>query len=151
MEENRPITPKTPSNWKWFKMEEFLKSETAERLGFWNVPLQEHVENMDKLVTNLLDRLREYWGSPIRITSGYRVPGLNEAVGGVKNSQHIEGKAADIQPIGRSFDDFTAFLVEWLKGKNFDQCIIEKKGTSRWIHISYDEKRNRRKIFSLNK
>lgn len=151
MNENATQATKTPSKWKWFKMEEFLKSETAERLGFVNVPLQEHVENMDKLVTKLLDKLREDWDSPIRITSGYRVPRLNEAVGGVKNSQHIEGKAADIQPIGKDFDDFVEFLSKWLKGKDFDQCIIEKSGKTRWIHISYDEKRNRRKMFSIAK
>jgi hypothetical protein len=70
-------------------------------------------------------------------------------VGGAKKSQHLSGKAADIQPIGRSFDEFKRFLLGWLKDKQFDQCIIESNRYSKWIHISYDETRNRRKIFTM--
>ena len=137
--------------WKYFTLDELTRSETAKRLGYINVPTQENIENLDKLVTNILDDMREAWGSPIRISSGYRVPRLNKAVGGVANSKHLEGKAADIQPIGKDFDEFTAFVVEWLKDKDFDECIIESNGKTRWIHISYDENNNRKKIFTLNK
>ena len=127
------------------------RSATAQTLHIDNTPPKDAIQNLDDLVSNLLDNLRQDWGSPIRVTSGYRCPLLNRLVGGVKNSLHIEGKAADIQPIGRKFEDFTAFLVEWLKDKDFDNCIIEKSGSSRWIHISFDAKRNRRKIFSISK
>ena len=130
------------AKWKHFSMKEFTESDTAEKLEYKNVPLQEHVENINRLVTNVLDPLREKWGSPIKVTSGYRVPRLNEAVGGAKNSQHLEGKAADIQPMKRPFDEFKAFVLDWLKGNTFDKCIVENG----WIHISYDAENNRRII-----
>lgn len=133
-------------NWKYFTLKEFTRSSTADKLGFYNNPLQSDINNLDKLVNNILDPLREEWGSPIIITSGYRVPRLNEAVGGVKNSHHLYGKAADIVPENGKFDDFAKFLKKWLGDKNFCQCIIEKKGNSRWIHISYDEDNNKKQF-----
>lgn len=138
-------------NWKYFTLEEMVRSETARKFCIDNTPGEWEKKNLDKLVTNLLDPLREAWGSPIGVNSGYRCYTLNQMVGGAKKSQHLSGKAADIRPIGRSFDEFKKFLVEWLKDKEFDQCIIEISKTSKWIHISYDETRNRRKIFSITK
>ena len=138
-------------NWKHFTLEEMVRSETAAKFSIDNTPGEWEKKNLDKLVTNLLDPLREAWGAPIGVNSGYRCYTLNQMVGGAKKSQHLSGKAADIRPIGRSFDEFKKFLVEWLKDKDFDQCIIEMSKTSRWIHISYDETRNRRKIFSITK
>lgn len=151
MDKNATHSAKTPSGWKFFTMEEFLRSETADRLGLINVPTQEHVDNMDRLVIRLLDRLREDWGHPIRISSGYRVPRLNEAVGGSRTSQHMYGKAADIQPIDRPFDEFAKFVRGWIGNRDFDQLIFESSKTSRWIHISYDRDRNRRQVFNICK
>lgn len=139
-------------NWKYFKLSEFTKSNTADKLGFFNNPLQSDINNIDKLVNNILDPLREEWGSPIIITSGYRVPRLNEAVGGVKNSDHLYGKAADIVPQDpKDFKKFTEFIKDFLKDKEFKQCIIEKSKSSKWIHISYDPLNNRKQLFYLNK
>lgn len=138
-------------NWKHFKLEEFTRSATAEKFNIDNTPNEYTVNNLNKLVTNILDPLRKALGSPIKVTSGYRSKKLNSAVNGVKNSQHMSGKAADIVPIGKSFDEFIKFIKEWLKDKDFDQCIIESSGKSRWIHISYDEGHNRKKIFSITK
>lgn len=138
-------------NWKHFKLEEFTRSATAEKFNIDNTPNDYVIYNLDKLVVNVLDPLREAFGSPIKITSGYRSYLVNKMVGGVKNSQHMSGKAADIVPIGKSFDEFVKFVEEWIKDKNFNQCIIESSGKSKWIHISYDEGNNRKKIFSLKK
>lgn len=138
-------------NWKHFKIEEFTRSATAEKFNIDNTPNDYVIYNLDKLVVNVLDPLREAFGSPIKITSGYRCYLLNKMVGGVKNSQHMSGKAADIVPIGKSFDKFVKFVEEWIKDKNFNQCIIESSGKSKWIHISYDEGNNRKKIFSITK
>lgn len=132
-------------------MKEMTRSQTAEKCNLDNTPGNWETENLDKLVKNILDPLREAWGSPIRVTSGYRCYTLNRLVGGAKKSQHLSGKAADIQPIGRSFDEFKRFLLGWLNDKQFDQCIIESDRNSKWIHISYDEMRNRRSIFSITK
>lgn len=138
-------------NWKYFTLEEMVRSETARKFCIDNTPGEWEKENLDKLVTNLLDPLREAWGAPIGVNSGYRCYTINQMVGGAKKSQHLSGKAADIRPIGRSFDEFKRFLLDWLKDKQFDQCIIESNRYSKWIHISYDESRNRRKIFSITK
>lgn len=138
-------------NWKHFKLEEFTRSATAEKFNIDNTPNDYVIYNLDKLVVNVLDPLREAFGSPIKITSGYRSYLVNKMVGGVKNSQHMSGKASDIVPIGKSFDEFVKFVEEWIKDKNFNQCIIESSGKSKWIHISYDEGNNRKKIFSITK
>ena len=138
-------------NWKHFKIEEFTRSATAEKFNIDNTPNDYVIYNLDKLVVNVLDPLREAFGSPIKVTSGYRSYLLNKMVGGVKNSQHMSGKAADIVPIGKSFDEFVKFVEEWLKDKEFCQCIIEIKGSSRWIHISYDENNNKKQLFTIKK
>lgn len=138
-------------NWKHFKIEEFTRSATAEKFNIDNTPNDYVIYNLDKLVINVLDPLREAFGSPIKVTSGYRSYLVNKMVGGVKNSQHMSGKAADIVPIGKSFDEFVKFVEEWIKDKEFDQCIIEKKGQSKWIHISFDSVHNRKNIFSIVK
>lgn len=140
------------SNWKYFKLSEFTKSNIASKLGFINTPLESDIHNLDLLVSNILDPLREAWGKPIIITSGYRVPRLNEAVGGVKNSDHLYGKAADIVPYDpNDFKKFTEFIKDFLKDKEFKQCIIEKSKYSKWIHISYDSLNNKKQLFYLNK
>lgn len=134
-------------DWEYFKLSEFTRSQTASELGFLNVPLESDIQNLDLLVSNILDPLRKAWGKPIIVTSGYRVPGLNEAVGGVENSDHLYGRAADIVPQDpKDFKKFTEFIKDFLKDKEFKQCIIEKKGNSRWIHISYDENNNKKQF-----
>ena len=139
-------------DWEYFKLEEFTRSQTAYELGFINTPLESDIQNLDLLVSNILDPLREEWGSPIIITSGFRVPRLNEAVGGVENSDHLYGKAADIVPSDpNDFKEFTEFIKDFLKDKEFKQCIIEKSKSSKWIHISYDSLNNRKQLFYLNK
>lgn len=139
-------------DWEYFKLEEFTKSQTASELGFFNTPLDSDIQNLDLLVSNILDPLRKAWGKPIIVTSGYRVPRLNEAVGGVKNSDHLYGRAADIVPQDpKDFKKFTEFIKDFLKDKEFKQCIIEKSKYSKWIHISYDPLNNRKQLFYLNK
>jgi hypothetical protein len=139
-------------DWEYFKLEEFTRSQTASELGFFNTPLESDIQNLDLLVSNILDPLRKAWGKPIIVTSGYRVPRLNEAVGGVKNSDHLYGRAADIVPQDpKDFKKFTEFIKDFLKDKEFKQCIIEKSKYSKWIHISYDTLNNRKQLFYLNK
>lgn len=138
-------------NWKYFTMKEMTKSSTAEKLGFINKPLQSDIDNLDELVTKVLDPLREAWGKPIRVTSGYRCPRLNKAVGGVENSQHMKGQAADIQPLQyKEIDNFIEFVRNWCLHNDFDQCIIERSKTGKWIHISWRKENRRKKLFSLS-
>ena len=139
---------KTP---QYFTLEELLTSSTARQKSIENLPSWEIVEHLNELAL-FLDGVRESWGSGIRVSSGYRNKKLNNAVGGVKESLHKTGYAADIQPINGKFEDFKRFIVDYLKDKMFDECIIEsdKKG-NRWIHIQLYSNNGfqRRKVFSL--
>ncbi len=121
---------------KYFTISELLKSDTATKHGIWNGATKEAEENLRSLVENVLDPLREAYGKPIRVTSGYRCPKLNRLVGGSPNSQHMRGEAADIV----SGDDnlLLGKLIEQLG--HFDQLIYEqcdRQGNPRWIHVSY--------------
>lgn len=139
-------------DWKHFTMKEMTHSSTADNLGFINTPTEIEKQNLNDLVVNVLDPLREAYGKPIRVTSGYRCPRLNKAVGGVDNSQHIKGQAADIQPLQyKEIDNFIKFVRNWCLHNDFDQCIIERSKTGKWIHISWRKENRRRKLFSLTK
>lgn len=132
----------------YFTLEELTRSDTAMRLGLANTPAPEQVRNLELLISELLDPLRsawearcraEGWGSPaIRITSGFRSPALNRAVGGVPNSAHCSGCAADTVPANGRLREYKAFCREFLSDKSFDQLISEGElpdGTPRWMHI----------------
>lgn len=137
-------------NWKYFTMKEMTRSATAERLGFLNTPTEIEKQNLNDLVINVLDPLREAYGKPIRVTSGYRCPRLNEAVKGVKNSQHMKGQAADITPLEYKYiNEFIEFVRNWCLSHEFDQCIIETSKTGKWIHISWRNENRRKKLFNM--
>lgn len=89
---------------KHFTLQELTRSATARRLGIDNTPPDEAVKNLTALVDNVLDPLREAWGSPIHVNSGYRCPALNRAVNGAPHSQHMRGEAADIT-VGSRLDN----------------------------------------------
>lgn len=123
---------------KYFELEEFIASHTAKKKGIDNTPSFEVVEHLDELVEKILDPLRAAYGMPISISSGYRCPELNKAVGGGPTSVHQIGYAADLQ-VGGSFSKFKDFVVEWFKktGTHFDQVLLEsnKATGAKWIHI----------------
>ena len=81
---------------KHFTLKELTRSSTAERLGIRNKPAVCEVAALERLVRYVLDPLRERYGRPVVVTSGYRSPALNRAVGGAATSQHLRGEAADI-------------------------------------------------------
>ena len=126
---------------RYFTIKELTRSVTARRLGIDNTPPASAVKALHALVDNVLDPLREAWGGPIRVNSGYRCPQLNEAVGGTPTSQHQRGEAADITVGSRSANRRLLALIKRL-GLPVDQCIDEK-GCS-WIHVSHRTGRNRR-------
>ena len=136
------------NKWMYFTLDEFIHSDTADRLGIDNSPTCDAISNLDDLVTNVLDRLRSEWGRPIIVTSGYRCKELNAAVGGARNSQHLKGQAADI--VSDDFEAFRRFVRRWCKDNEFDQCIFEHGGGRQCIHISYVEGRNRKQVIDLS-
>ena len=133
---------------KYFTIQELCKSDTAKTKGIDNTPNPYIKKNLEALIENVLDPVREWYGKPIYVNSGYRCTELNKAVGGVNNSQHVNGEAADIDVFDEKenrkiFD----YIVNYL---NFDQCLWENNGA--WIHVSYKrEGGNRKQVLSLNK
>lgn len=137
---------------RYFKLEEFLSSSKAKEKKIENLPSWEIVENLKQLA-EFLDGLRDDWGSGIRVTSGFRCEKLNVAVGGVLNSVHRLGWAADVVPVNGKFDEFVDFIKRWAENKKYDQIIIESDKKSRWIHIGLFSPTGlqRKKLFSLTK
>lgn len=115
---------------KHFAFSEFSKSDTAKRHHINNAITDWDVrDNIISLVENLLQPLRDAWGGPLVINSGYRSKELNELVGGVETSQHRKGQAADV----RCTDPIAlARLIKKL-GLEYDQCILYDS----FVHLSY--------------
>ena len=119
-----------------FTLEELIRSNTAERMGIDNVPKDEKVvENLRSLCLEVLQPLRDYVGAPVHINSGYRCPELNMAVGGVKNSQHCRGEAADIRIVSpKQGREWAAWIEDNCR---FDQMLLERnKNGAVWLHVS---------------
>ena len=117
-----------------FYLEEFVVSQTATRAGIDNTPPPEVMENLRRLCEFVLEPLRLSYG-PVLISSGYRCPTLNAAIGGAAKSQHTRGEAADISVRGRSLAEVYNFLRINVP---FDQLIREFPPGG-WIHVSYVE------------
>ena len=135
---------------KNFTLEELTASQTAKAKGIRNVPDTQQTCNLCALVHHVLQPLREAMGEPIKIGSGFRSAALNKAVGGVSNSQHMKGEAADLCIDGDKVKGKRWF--DWIKAHcQFDQLIWEKntKGTY-WVHVSYrSDGQNRRQTIDL--
>ena len=127
----------------YFTNNELTDSETAKRLRIKNEPTKEQWINLFAIRDNVLNPLREKFGKPIRITSGFRSTELNKAVGGKPTSQHTKGEAVDITAINKADNKE---LFELCKTLEFDQLIDESNFT--WIHISYKVP-NRKQILKL--
>ena len=121
-----------------FILSEFTNSDTAKRLGIKNEPNAEQVKNIQTLVDNLLQPLRDIYGKPFHINSGFRCPALNKAVGGTIASDHMKGKSADIR-----VDNPRALLSVLNKsGLEWDQAILYPT----FLHLSYREGGNRKQV-----
>lgn len=131
---------------KYFTISELTKSSTAKAFNIDNTPTPEVVDNLEYLIDNLLDPIREAWGKPIYINSGYRCEELNKIVKGVKKSQHLKGQAADITTKSIEGNKQLFDLIR-TGGFIFDQLIDEAKYT--WVHVSYNHQKNRRQILHL--
>ncbi len=138
---------------KYFSLEEFTRSDTARKLKISNEPTPEHVQNLSDMCVNLLDPIREAWGAPLIVSSGYRGYKLNAAVKGSKTSAHCYGFAADLVPVdARDIDEFKAFVPKFLKKSSlpYDQYIDETnlKGNE-WCHFGYKDRKSRQRRQNL--
>lgn len=134
------------SKTSYFSIEELCYSQKALVLGIGNKPSETVKQNLQELIDNVLDPLRRAYGKPITVNSGYRCTALNLAVGGVSNSQHLTGHAADITGGSKAENRKLWELIRQLN-LPIDQCINESGFT--WVHVSYDKTRNRRMFLTL--
>jgi 4-hydroxy-3-methylbut-2-en-1-yl diphosphate synthase IspG/GcpE len=135
---------------KNFTLPEIIHSNTAKRLGINNAPNKEHLKNMQVLVRDLIQPIRDALG-PIRISSGYRNPELNRAIGGSTKSQHCKGEALDLQYWSKGKMS-NKEIYDWVvkSGIEFDQMINEFDYS--WIHISLKSNgKNRKQILEAYK
>ena len=135
---------------KNFSLEELTKSQTAIRLGINNQPDDTQLSNLVALCESVLQPIRDHYGLPVHISSGFRCPELNTKIGGSATSDHCRGCAADIEIPG--VDNF--MLAEHIKQMNFRQLILEfYDGTplSGWVHISYDIAHNKNQVLTATK
>ena len=134
-----------------FTLQEFTKSQTAERRGIDNTPVDGHIENAKALFENVVQKVRNNFGVTI-INSGYRCGDLNYAIGGSNTSQHCKGQAVDIECPGTPNYDVAKWIEENLE---FDQLILEfyTPGIpdSGWVHVSYNAEDNRKSVLTAMK
>ena len=126
------------------------KSDRATKAGIVNEPSIQEVKNLTALIEKVLDPLREAYGRPIIVTSGYRCEQLNKLVGGSASSQHKKGEAADIKTIEDTPEENRKLYDLIIKLKlPFDQ-LINEHGFD-WIHVSYGPRHRRQKLKAVKK
>ena len=122
-----------------FSLAEMIKSDTALRHDMDNTPGEKEIENLKTLAEKVLQPVRDYFKTGVKVNSGYRHPEVNAKVGGSKTSDHCRGQAADIEIPGVPNADLAQWITENL---DFTQVILEfyTQGVpdSGWVHISYD-------------
>lgn len=131
---------------KNLSLAEVIRSETAKRRGLSNMPTEEHIENFKKLAENVFQPIRDHFGVPIHISSGYRSAALNKAIKGSSTSQHCSGEAIDIDMDATSITNKQIF--DYIKDNlEFDQLIWEfgTDANPDWVHVSYESSGKQRK------
>jgi hypothetical protein len=121
---------------KYFSLEELIASDTASRKHIDNTPTAEHLQNLTEMAQQA-DRVREFLGHPMIVTSGYRGPKLNAAIGGSKTSSHMTGHAMDFRcpGFGTAKEVFEALKKSDIE---FDQLILEfPDSPGAWVHIGF--------------
>lgn len=132
----------------FFKLEEFTNSSTAKRLKINNTPNDDIIRNIQYGVQMVLDPLRRLLQAPITITSGYRCQELNKAVGGVANSWHTKGNAADIRV--KNEEEAKAIFQTLKTLPSVDTVLFEHSATSIWMHVQWDMTRTPRHHYNFN-
>ncbi len=128
---------------RWFTWSELQTTST----GIDNVAPDDVRARLVALCAAVLDPLREHLGRPIRVTSAYRSPAVNRAVGGVPTSQHVAGEAADLVVEGLSPEELARAVIA--TATTWDQVIAERSGSAAWVHVSYRIGQNRRQTLKF--
>ena len=114
-------------DFEYFKWEEIIRSNTADKYKIDNTPTDDVVNNLEHTL-QALNEIRKGYGKPIIITSGYRCKELNTKVGGKPNSKHLKGLAVDL-----NWDDNLIDFI--IKNCQFDKLLKEESSTTKWIHL----------------
>jgi zinc D-Ala-D-Ala carboxypeptidase len=133
---------------------EMIRSDMAKRKGVSNQPTPEHIENMKVLAEKIFQPIREHFGVPIYISSGYRSAALNKKIGGSRTSQHLTGEAIDIDMDGHPHVSNVQIFNFIRTNLIFDQLIWEFGNNSNpdWVHVSYNTSgTNRRDVLRATK
>lgn len=130
---------------KYFTIEELTRSDTATAKGIDNTPTPEIKANLERLVDKVLDGLREIYGKPITVNSGYRCPELNKAVGGSKTSDHVKGFAADLTGGSKQENEKIFNIIR----DNFAWTQLINERDFSWVHVSYDPNRIKNQVLKM--
>ena len=137
---------------KSFTLNELTKSQEATRLGIENIPNEEEIQNLKILCEKILQPVRDFYGMPLSVSSGYRSAALCEAIGSSATSQHTKGQAADFEIFGVHNKELSDWIVQNL---DYDQCILEfwnpNDPNSGWVHCSYNDSGNRKQYLNAQK
>lgn len=133
---------------EFFTLQEFIKSSTATRLKIDNTPNAEILRNIEYGVQMILDPLRRIHQKQIIITSGFRCAKLNKAVGGVTNSWHTKGNAADIHIQDENEAKEIFDILKTLP--SVDTVLFEHSRQSQWIHVQWDMNKKPRHHYNFN-
>lgn len=130
---------------KFFTLYELIYSNVAEEKGINNTPQEEYIIKNIEYTISRLDEIREGYGKPIYVNSGYRCEELNKEVGGVEDSYHIKGLAVDLR--------WDKELVEYvINNCQFHKAIREKSGKTKWLHLQFklDRTKELNRVISIN-
>jgi hypothetical protein len=129
-------------------LDEATKSATAIKNGISNKPSSEHLSNLMAIAQNVFQPVRDHFGKPIAITSGYRSQALNDLIGGASGSQHSKGEALDLDAdVFGGLENYQMF--HYIKDNlDFDQLIWEfgDDENPAWVHVSYKATGNRGEV-----
>lgn len=141
-------TTNTEIKSEYFSLAELTKSETAARHKIDNTPNKAIIDNLQYGVNMILDPLRRLYGKPIKINSGFRCQQLNKLVGGVPNSWHQYGNAADIHI--SSAEEAKILFNNLQKLPSVDTVLFEHSKTAQWLHVQWDKTRTPRHHYNFN-
>ena len=135
-----------------FTLDELTKSQEALRLNIDNTPSKEQILNLKILCENILQPVRDFYGMPVSLSSGFRSAILCEVIGSSSKSQHTKGQAADFEVFGVANKE----LADWITNNlEYDQCILEfwneNDPNSGWVHCSYSVNGNRKQYLKAEK
>lgn len=127
-----------------FSFEELVHSAYAEKNHIPNIPSEEELKKLVRLAETILQPIRDSFGLPIKITSGYRNLRVNSAVGGSRTSQHVKGEAADITSSDNK--KLMSLIIRLIKDKKIEVGQVINEFDYSWIHISLPSKTHHNEV-----